>query len=263
MPELPEVEGFRKYIAGTSLHQVISEVEVTDAKVLNYPTDEFIAALKGRKFISTDRVGKYMFALTDGGPQVMLHYGMTGSPKYYRDPAEMPRHARIIFHFDNGFHLAYNCPRKFGRVTLTPDLHEYCTANKIGPDAAKITQPDFLKRLGKRKVAIKAALLNQSILAGVGNWIADEVLYQAAIHPEMLVADLTPKELENIFSSMQYVIGTALELDAHMPSFPPDFLTHSRWTDKGRPDAPRLDLEIIEVGGRTTYFDPKRQVKRG
>lgn len=261
MPELPEVEGFRKYIDGTSLEQKIIKVEVADAKVLKYPRDEFIAELSGCKFTATDRVGKYMFAATDGGKMIMFHYGMTGSPKYFRDDADAPRHARITFHFDSGFRLAYNCPRKFGRITLTDGVKEYCLAHKIGPDAAKISLKDFIERISGRKTAIKSALMNQSILAGVGNWIVDEVLYQASIHPEIRVNELKAKELENIFSRMDYVIGTALKLDAHMPSFPKDFLTHSRWTDKGRADAPRLDLEIIKVGGRTTYFDPKRQKK--
>ena len=68
-----------------------------------------------------------------------MHFGMTGSPKYFRDPEDAPKHARITFHFDNRFRLAYNCPRKFGRLTLTESLEAYCRERKIGPDAASIS----------------------------------------------------------------------------------------------------------------------------
>ena len=262
MPELPEVEGFRKYVEGTSLDQTILKVEITDKKVVDHDTSEFIKALERQQFIGTDRVGKYLFVLTDGPQHLMMHFGMTGSPRYYKDEADAPRHGRVIFHFDSGFRLAYNCPRKFGRLTLTSSVEDYCKEKKIGTDAAKISWDEFQARISGRKTPIKAAMMNQSILAGVGNWIVDEVLFQAQLHPEERVNELKEPDLREVFDKMQYVIGTALELDAHFPDFPEHFMIHSRWTDAGRPDAPRIDLEKITVGGRSTYFDPRVQKKR-
>ena len=262
MPELPEVEGFRKYVAGAALDQKIHRVEVADSKVVQGAPADFIAALEGRRFVDTDRVGKYMFALTDGPQHLMMHYGMTGSPRYYREVDDAPRHGRVIFHLEDGFKLAFNCPRKFGRLCLTEGVEAYCTAKKIGPDAAKIGWEDFFSRIKGRKTAVKAAMLNQSILAGVGNWIVDEVLFQAELHPAERVTDLSEADLQLIYEKMDYVIGTALRLEAHFPDFPEHFMIHSRWTDSGRPDAPRIELEKTVVGGRSTYFDPKRQTLR-
>lgn len=262
MPELPEVENFRKYVAGTALEQKIQRVEIADAKVVKYAQSEFVNALEGQQFVETDRVGKYLFLKTDGDLDLMMHFGMTGSPHYYRDAEDAPRHGRVVFHFDNGFHLAFNCPRKFGRLTLTEGVGAYCKAKKIGPDAAKISWQDFEGRLQGRKTTIKAALMNQSLLAGVGNWIVDELLYQAAMHPEERVNELATADLRLVFDKMKFVIDTALRLEAHFPDFPEDFMIHSRWTDSGRPDAPRIALEKTTVGGRSTYFDPVRQKLR-
>jgi formamidopyrimidine-DNA glycosylase len=259
MPELPEVENFRKYVAGSALGQTIRRVEIADSKVVTGDSEAFIRALEGRKFVDTDRVGKYMFALTDGPMHLMMHYGMTGSPRYYRDAEDAPRHGRVIFHLESGYHLAFNCPRKFGRLVLTESVEDYCLAHKIGPDAARITWEDFFERIKGRKTAVKAALLNQSILAGVGNWIVDEVMFQAELHPAERVTDLSEAQLRLIYDKMDYVIGTALRLEAHFPNFPDHFMIHSRWTDSGKPDAPRIHLEKTVVGGRSTYFDPKKQ----
>lgn len=262
MPELPEVQNFRNYIEGTSLGQKITRIDVPDAKVVKDGPDKLKAALEGRSFVSTDRVGKYLFLNISDGGSLMMHFGMTGSPKYYKEPGDAPRHERVGFAFENGFRLGYNCPRKFGRLILTEGVDAYRRANKIGADAASITYEEFRNGMGRRKTTIKAALMNQAIAAGVGNWIADEVLWQARIHPEEVVKELSEDDFKDIFDQIHYVIGTALKHEAHFRSFPKEFMIHSRWTDSGRPDAPMIELENITVGGRSTYFDPLRQVKR-
>ncbi len=262
MPELPEVENFRKYVEGTALDQRIVKVEITDGKVVKDPQDQFLERLQGNVITGTDRVGKYLFLLMEQGGPLMMHFGMTGSPRYFRDPEDAPRHGRVNFRLDSGYTLAYNCPRKFGRLILADSVEAYCKANKIGTDAAKISWDEFQTNLSGRKSPIKSVLMNQSLLAGVGNWIADEVLYQAALHPEEPVAELTETDLKLIYDKMGFVLQTALTHEAHFPHFPMDFMIHSRWTDSGRPDAPRIELEKLTVGGRSTYFDPVRQVKR-
>ena len=262
MPELPEVEGFRKYIAGTSLDQRIHKVHINDAKVVKDPENEFLSRMQGNTIVGTDRVGKYLFLEMKSHGPLMMHFGMTGSPHYYRDAEDAPRHARVVFEFDSGYSLAYNCPRKFGRLILTDDVTSYCAANKIGTDAAKIGWDEFQAKLSNRKSPIKSVLMNQSLLAGVGNWIADEILWQAKIHPEEKAIELSEQDMKEIYGQMEYVLQTALKHDAHFPDFPKEFMIHSRWTDSGRPDAPRIELEKLTIGGRSTYFDPTRQVKR-
>lgn len=262
MPELPEVENYRKYVAGTALDQRIVKVEISDGKVVKDPEDEFKKRLEGNLIIGTDRVGKYLFILMEKGGPLMMHFGMTGSPRYFRDKGDAPRHARVTFHLDSGYMLAFNCPRKFGRLVLADSVEAYCKSNKIGTDAAKIDWDEFQARLSGRKSPIKSVLMNQSLLAGVGNWIADEVLYQAALHPLEVAAELSEEDLKLIYDKMGFVLQTALTHEAHFPHFPMDFMIHSRWTDSGRPDAPRIELEKLTVGGRSTYFNPDRQVKR-
>ncbi len=259
MPELPEVEGFRKYVDGTSLDQKIAKVHVNDAKVVVDPVETFVGRLEGNTFTGTDRVGKYMFIQLAEQGYLMMHFGMTGSPRFYKDPEDAPKHGRVVFEFESGFSLAYNCPRKFGRLILASDVASYCKDNKIGTDASKISWDEFQAKVGARKAPIKSVLMNQSLLAGVGNWIADEVLWQAKIHPEERVHQLPENELREIYDQMGYVLQTALKHEAHFPDFPKEFMIHSRWTDSGRPDAPRIALEKITVGGRSTYFDPTRQ----
>ena len=259
MPELPEVEGYRKYIEGTCQGQRIASFEVQDAKVLESPAAEFEELLRDNVIKDTDRIGKYLFLILGHGGVLVMHFGMTGSPRFYMEAEDAPRHPRATFHFETGFALAFNCPRKFGRLSLTGSIKEFAQSRKLGPDAAEISPEEFYLRIGGRKAPIKSALMNQKILAGVGNWIADEVLYQAEIHPTVRVADLMPDQLERIHEKMDYVLRVAIGADAHIASFPEHFMVHSRWTDQGRPDAPKIELETMKVGGRTTYFDPTKQ----
>lgn len=262
MPELPEVEGFRKYIVGTAMGQRIEKVIVNHPKVVKDGVDAFTKRMQGNRFVGSDRVGKYLFLNMEEGGPMMMHFGMTGSPRYYRDEEDAPRHPRVVFALESGFSLAYNCPRMFGRLILTDGVEQYCKDHKIGTDAAKISWDEFEANLKTRKSPIKSVLMNQKLLAGVGNWIADEILYQAALHPEEKAIDLATDDLKLIYEKMGYVLQTALQNEAHFPNFPKDFMIHSRWTDSGRPDAPRIELEKLTVGGRSTYFNPVRQVKR-
>lgn len=259
MPELPEVEMFRRYVEGSSLHRPVREVEIFDNKVVSDTEQELKNALKGRRLEGTDRVGKYLFLNFGEAQWLMMHFGMTGSPELYRQEEEPPRFTRVAFHFEDGFSLAYRCARKFGRLKLTHDVEAYCKAKKIGTDALKLPYDRFREMVGKRKAPIKAVLMDQKIAAGVGNWIADEVLYQAKLHPEKPANELSARTMKTLFDKVQFVIQTAVDNEAHFPDFPKDFMIHSRWTDDGRPDAPRIELEKIVVGGRSTYFDPKTQ----
>jgi len=262
MPELPEVQGYRRYIEGTALHQPIRHVEVRDAHVLLDPEDQFVQALRGRQFVGTDRIGKFLFLNHDGEGTLLMHFGMTGSPHYFRDPEDEPKFPRVIFHFESDFALAFNCPRKFGRLQLGDSVQALATDRHLGPDAHGLSLEGFRERLASRRVNIKNALMNQCILSGLGNWMVDEILYQARVHPEERVKDLETDEVARIHEKMAYVIETALEKEAHYPDFPAHFMIHSRWTDAGRPDAATLELEKIKVGGRATYFDPKIQVRK-
>ncbi len=284
MPELPEVEIRRRYLTATSLQQPITNILVEDTKLLTVSYSHLLEALVGRQFTDTRRVGKNLFVLTEGpgadargdalsgasspGVIVHLHFGMTGDLEYYHASLDRPRFARIVFEFDSGFNLGFLCPRKFERVGIVTDIDAYLRRKKIAPDGLVIALADFAGRVRRRKSLIKPVLLDQQTVAGLGNWIVDEVLFQARIHPEKIADSLTDNELITLHKAMILVLETAIRCEANYRDFPKSFLTHVREWDTSPyndPDAHRFcprDSTRIErktVGGRTTFFCPMCQ----
>lgn len=269
MPELPEVETYRRYIEETSLHQPLTHLEVEHPRLLLTDFDTLRQALVGAKFVSTHRSGKNLFLPTDRGPVLALHFGMTGGVDYFRDEEDRPRFSRVVFHFSSGFKLALVDSRMFGRVALTESIGVYQQQKGLGPDALAITAGELQAKLHKKKAPIKPLLLDQKVTAGIGNWIADEVLYQAQIHPERRASDLRPEEYERLHAAIQQVLQTAIQAEAVYRDFPPEFLIHAReWDDVPSPDTdahrhcPRCGTAILKsrIGGRATYTCPQCQV---
>ena len=264
MPELPEVEGYRQYLEATCLHQPIEAIDVEDTKLLTTDPITLAETLRGVSFTGTRRVGKNLFVFTDKpGVTVRMHFGMSGSLEYYHSSLDRPRHARIVFHFRGGFNLGFVCPRKFERVGLVADVDVFLRSKKIGKDALDLTVEELTAALANRKSVIKSTLLDQSVAAGVGNWIADELLFQACIHPEKPANELLATEIEALREAIQLVLLTAIEEEARYAHFPESFLIHARAWDASpyaEPEqhllCPRCgsELEIKRVGGRTTYF---------
>ncbi|QNF35677.1 DNA-formamidopyrimidine glycosylase [Adhaeribacter swui] len=264
MPELPEVETYRRYFEETALGQTVVDVKAEDPRrQLTTDYDTFVRALKGTKFVGTHRIGKHFLINLSSGKVLVLHFGMTGDLAYYRDEEDTPRFARIVFYFQNGFRLAFIDSRKFGRVGLADSIEAYQQAKALGPDALDITLEDLKLKLVKRKAPIKPLLLDQKILAGIGNWIADEVLFQAKINPARLANSLSLAEYEALHAAIQWVLNTAIDHEANYQTFPKSFLIHARGWDEvvettasERQVCPRhrTPLTITKVGGRTTYF---------
>ncbi|RDC61811.1 DNA-formamidopyrimidine glycosylase [Adhaeribacter pallidiroseus] len=266
MPELPEVETYRRYFEETALGQTVVDLKAEDPRrQLTTDYDTLLQALKGNQFVDTHRIGKHFLINLSTGKVLVLHFGMTGDLAYYRDEEDTPRFARIVFYFQNGFRLAFIDSRKFGRVGLAASVEEYQKTKALGPDALDITSPQLQASLEKRKAPIKTLLLDQKVLAGIGNWIADEVLFQAKINPARLANTLTLPEYEHLHAAIQLVLKTAIEHEAIYQNFPKSFLIHARGWDEvvettvaERRVCPRhqTPLEIMKVGGRTTYFCP-------
>jgi formamidopyrimidine-DNA glycosylase len=259
MPELPEVETYRRYLTGTILHQTITHVEVGDPKkLLLVPFDEFLSRLTGRRVIDSKRVGKNLFLKLDNEDWLYMHFGMTGDVHYYRDDADRPKHARIVFYFDTGFKLGFICPRKFERLSVVADPDAFLSHKKVNADATEITFEAFKEQLNRRKAIIKSVLLNQSTVAGLGNWIVDEVLFSARVSPKVKSSDLSDSQIRRIFDAMREVVSLAIEKEANYVYFPSTYLIHARgW---GKPeyttDCPNCNkpLQIEKVGGRTTFY---------
>lgn len=273
MPELPEVEIRRQYLETSSLFQPISHIEVEDRKLLttDYPT--LLATLTGRQFTGTHRVGKNLFVLTDSADVILhMHFGMTGDLDYYHASVNRPRFARIVFEFANGFNLGFLCPRKFERIGLVDSIDAFLLKKKIGQDGLTISLAELTEGVRAKKAFIKPVLLDQRVVAGLGNWIVDEVLFQAFIHPEQRANSLTDAQLHQLHNAMRFVLETAIRHEATYRDFPADFLIHVREWDTSPYDdveahkfCPRCSTRIERsvVGGRTTFFCPKEQVLYG
>lgn len=258
MPELPEVYGYQQYLNATSLNQTIVAMDCRDNRLLKQPIETFKKELIGATWTATERIGKYLFIHLSNGRILVMHFGMTGRPTYYHDAEDRPRFGHIVIAFDNGYHFAFENKRKFGWWDLTDSVEEFRIQNKLSKDARDLTLDQFKDAVSGRKTAIKNVIMNQSVTAGVGNWIADDVLYQAQIHPQKKVTDITEQEIETIYNKLQHVIEVAIKHEAHYKDFPDYFLIHNR---KGREECYHTgcDMVKIKVGGRTTYVSPKWQ----
>ena len=268
MPELPEVETYRRYLEETSLHQTITGLHVEDTKLLTTDYDELRQKIVGRQMVGTRRVGKNLFVLLDAPYVLHLHFGMTGGLAYFRHDEDTPRFARIVFFLASGFRLGFLCPRKFERVGLVEDVDAHLKRKKIARDGLEIAVSELADALLRRKTSAKVALLDQATVAGLGNWIVDEVLFQAKVHPEKNAASLVPSQIERLHAAILLVLQTAIAHEAAYGRFPTSFLIHAReWDASPYPDknahrlCPRCatDLQVSKVGGRTTYFCPTCQ----
>ncbi|GAB3713378.1 formamidopyrimidine-DNA glycosylase [Spirosoma flavus] len=270
MPELPEVEIRRQYLETSSLYQPINHIEVEDNNLLTTSYATLLTTLVGRQFTGTQRVGKNLFVLTDQSDVIVhMHFGMTGDLEYYHSSLHRPRFARIVFEFANGFNLGFLCPRKFERVGLIDDINTFLQRKKIGKDGLEISLEELTDRIRRKKALIKPVLLDQSVIAGLGNWIVDEVLFQAYLHPEQRADTLTDAQMSQLHAAIRLVLETAIRYEATYRDFPISFLIHVReWDDSPYDDVeahkfcPRCNTRIERsvVGGRTTFFCPKEQV---
>ncbi|MDX1586026.1 MAG: DNA-formamidopyrimidine glycosylase family protein [Balneolaceae bacterium] len=261
MPELPEVAYFKNYVDATSLHQKISEIEVlNDTIIYKGSAGDLKEVLRGSQFTSTSTHGKYLFLHTDNNRIVMMHFGMTGKPVYYKLDDEKPDYPRVIFHFDNGYKLAFNCMRMLGEVGLITDEQEFISQKELGPDVNNedFNLPKFKELLEKKRGMIKSALMDQSFVAGIGNECSDEILYQAKIHPKTNIGDLSESQIELIFTKMQQVIAKKIEALKEHRKLPDNYILRNR--EEGA-ECPRCGgtIQKISVSGRNGYYCPTCQ----
>ena len=265
MPELPEVETFRKYIDSTSLHKKISSTEVKNTRILGKVSSASLKRnLNGTKLTATKRHGKNLFVELSNHKWIVMHFGMTGFLKYYKNSAEAPGHVRALINFSNGYHLAYNCTRMLGKIDLVDDISGYIEEKKLGVDPieGKLSVKDFCKLFNNKKsVSIKSALMNQNILAGIGNIYSDEILFQAGVHPATHVNRLKENDLKNIYQKMNSVLKKVISVKADHEKLPGRYLIRNRNYDK---DCPMCSGKIKKktIGGRSSYFCNKHQKKR-
>lgn len=260
MPELPDVEVYKRYFDSTALHQPIAAAEVLDNNLLNGTSATTVRrALRGASFEATRRHGKHLFARLSSDRWLALHFGMTGALKYYKRDEAAPEYGYFRVDFENGYHLALVVPRKLGRVRVIDDPDAFIRAHDLGPDALGLDFDTFEAQLADRRGMIKSALMDQSVIAGLGNIYSDEILFQAGIHPKTEVQALDEATLHSIFDAMHDVLDTAIDCDADPEQMPIDrFMLPHRRGDQKDPYS-GTELQKITVSGRTGYYSPARQ----
>jgi formamidopyrimidine-DNA glycosylase len=259
MPELPDVEVFKKYLDATALDQKIARVSVKNRTVLRHIAPQTIMRnLKGRKLRSSRRHGKFLFGQLDKNGSVIFHFGMTGFLKYFKDRAEEPKHTRVRMDFSNGSFLGYVCPRMFGEVDHTRDVNQYIKRRNLGPDALAVSRKQFKDRLSGTKGAIKSALMDQKLLAGIGNVYSDEILFQAGVHPQAKVDRLSEKILDKVHKVMKSVLTKTIGYQADPHRVPQRWLLPHR--EKGA-KCPRCGkrLNRLTISQRSAYVCPSCQ----
>jgi len=259
MPELPDVEILRQYAATTSLHQKIKKVEVRDRRILvGISASKLSRELVGQSFESTSRHGKYCFLHTNKGNSLALHFGMSGSLQYFKDLDQDPYYDRVLIGFTNGFHLAYCSQRLLGEVGLVESVPRFIKNRPLGPDALSVDYQTFKNVLRRKKGAIKAALLDQKVIAGIGNIYADETLFQCRLHPQTKLNELKEDEIKRLYQKTRWVLQTAVDKRADASRFPKSSLLPHRMRGERCPRCKSIFGQIT-VGGRTSYFCPRCQ----
>lgn len=283
MPELPEVESARTVIEKAALRRTIADVDDSDTyECRPHHPGEIREALVGRQLTAARRQGKTMWCETSGpdgsdgsGPRLGIHLGMSGrilvappvdadgdsSRREVREGGDYvgsrPRRGRrppkevwfrFTLDFEDGGSMRLLDTRRLGRVRLEPDL------DALGPDAAEISRAEFRTRIGKGTAPVKARLLDQHAIAGIGNLLADEVLWQAAISPRRPSGELTTDELDGLRRQLRASIRSAIR---HGGVHTGEIVRHRRRGEH----CPRCGAEMTRatVGSRTTWWCPQEQ----
>ncbi|DBA81023.1 TPA: hypothetical protein ACH3X2_007229 [Trebouxia sp. C0005] len=232
------------------------------------------AALEGRTVKQAHRKGKHMWIEFDSGPCLMLHFGMTGSlvvkgvkshqyMSFKVDGSDWPpKYWKVLLELDGDVSLAFSDARRFARVRLQEDpaSHEPVSLLGFDPVLSMPSLDDFSTSIKQQKRSLKALLLDQAFSAGIGNWVADEVLYQAKLYPEVKANALTDAQIEDLHKAIKHVPEAAVEAEADHERFPPGWLFHVRWN--GKKKIPQLNgnaVDFLKVGGRTTAYVPAVQ----
>jgi len=272
MPELPEVEAYRRLAERAALGREVLGVEAPDPRYLKHDTgtDAVRAALVGRRFTAARRIGKLLLLDSDGGPTLGLRFGMAGrlvvdgvagvDALLYSSDAEMEAWDRFTLHLARASatvvggvvavpgRLTMRDPRRLGGVELDPD------ESRLGPDALVVGPAGLRRALGTSAAPLKARLMDQSRIAGVGNLIADEVLWRAGLDPTRRAGGLSEPEVRRLARTLR---STVEQLIVRGGSHTGELMA-SRVRDGV---CPRDGTPLLRrtVGGRTTWSCPVHQ----
>jgi formamidopyrimidine-DNA glycosylase len=247
MPELPEAERARQTLEAV-IGRRIARVDDHDTYVCRpHQPGEIADALVGHELAGAHRRGKFLWLETTDGPTLGLHLGMSGQI-VLDGPGDTPRWDRFVVEFEDGTRFALSDKRRLGRAVLNPDF------GHVGPDAADVGRTDFRRRIGAGRAPVKARLLDQGAISGVGNLLADQVLWQARIAPGRLVSMLAVEDLDRLRREVRSAVRSAIRKGgAHTGEF-----VQARGQDGSCPRCGH-HLQRARIGGRTTYWCPDCQ----
>ncbi len=262
MPELPDLERFKRYVDATSLHQRVAAVDVSDTRILDGLTPQTLGRyVNGKPFAATYRHGKFLFVHIGENGWLALHFGMTGDVEY-RESGDPPKFTRVQWHFTNGGALSYLSRRMLGRVAYTKEPGQLIDREDLGIDAVseELSRDTFVDLFSSVKGALKPALMKQERIAGIGNVWADEILFQAGYRPETKVDSLGAERLGELHRVMKRVLRTGARNRGKPDEVPGTYLLRRR--EEGA-ECPKCGNSIQKktVSGRSTYWCSKCQTK--
>lgn len=275
MPELPEVETVKNTLKNLILHKTVRDIDVFYEKMIrNVDVKTLQNLLINKELSDIKRYGKHLVFVFDD-LLLISHLRMEG--KYFIKPLDQPKtkHEHVIFYFTDGTSLRYNDTRKFGTFDLIKkeDLFTSSPVSKIGPEPwdKRLTVSYLQKKLEKKSIAIKSALLDQTIISGLGNIYVDEVLFLSKIHPETESKNISKYKLKEIIKNSAFVLQKAINLGGTtIRSYTSSLGVTGRFqnqlfvhTKQGESCALcQTQIQKIKVNGRGTYYCPKCQKKK-
>jgi formamidopyrimidine-DNA glycosylase len=271
MPELPEVETIVRGLQKTVVGKKIKSIKMIFPGIVKQDAKKFKKNVDKSEIRRVRRQGKYILIDLSNGNTILAHLGMTGNFLLVKSSSPRNKHNHLIIRFyETRKELRYNDQRKFGKIKSFPTSKEESVSElkKLGPEPLNISAPDFINLFQKRKGRIKSALLNQQIIAGLGNIYADESLFEAKIHPAQKIDKLSLQELKRLHQAIQIVLrkaikagGSSIEnyynVNGEIGSFQ---LQHKVYGREGLP-CKRCGTKIkrIKISQRSSYFCPKCQ----
>lgn len=271
MPEIAEVETVRNTLKSMILNKKIVDVNIIYPKIIESNISDFKNILIGRKFVDIDRIGKWlMFDLNDY--YLLSHLRMEGKYFVKKSTDEIIKHEHIIISFDDGTDLRYHDTRKFGRMNLVKksdiDRVEAIKKQGIEANSNKLTKEYLYDKIHKKNIPIKSLLLDQTIISGLGNIYANEVMFDARINPNKHGKDISLKECDLIVKASKKIIDAAIKdggttIKSYTSSlgvtgrFQQHLMVHKREGEECKVCGTLI--ENIKIGGRSTYFCPKCQ----
>jgi len=288
MPELPEVETTVKILQTKVPSRTFVDVWTNSPPLIKRPKSflEFKNRIKGKKILSVERKGKNIIFILSDNLAMLVHQKMTGHllcgkwkeedgkwVSQIHGPLESDpqnRFLHLIFFFDNGYQMALSDLRKFAKVELwdKKEIYSVSTLKNLGQDALKIFLEKFTEKIKSQKGKIKQVLMDQSVLAGIGNIYSDEILFKAKVNPQMVSTQLKQNQVKAIYKSMRFILKTAIKMggtsfsDFRNPNgekggFGDIVKVYRKFGQK----CPRCKTKIsrIKMGGRSAHFCPKCQ----